>query len=436
MEWWVVLLILFGALAVLLILGFPVAFGFLLLNVVGVLWFWGGEAGLHQLILSLDSALTTFTLVPIVLFVFMGEVMFQSGVGVKAMDVIDKWLGRLPGRLALVAVAAGTLFSALSGSCMASTAMLGSVLIPQLEKRGYSKTMSMGPLMGSGGIAMLIPPSALAVFLASIGEISVAGILMAGILPGLILACCYIIYIIVRCKVQPSLAPSYHVSAVSFGEKVRLAVRYVLPLMLVVFLVIGTIILGIATPSEAAALGALGSFFLAALYRGLNREMIKKTFSGTLKVSIMLLMIIAGSTAFSQILSFSGASRGLVEVVSQLKVSPLTVLIGMQAVILFLGCFMEPGSIVMISIPMFMLIVRALRINPLWFGGLTLINLQLGFMTPPFGLLLFTMKGVAPTDTTMADVYRAAIPFLLIGVLMMALIVLFPQIVLWLPSLR
>jgi tripartite ATP-independent transporter DctM subunit len=283
---------------------------------------------------------------------------------------------------------------------------------------------------------MLIPPSALAVFLASIGEISVAGILMAGILPGLILACFYVIYIIVRCKLQPSLAPSYDVSTVSFGEKVRLAVRYVLPLMLVVFLVIGTIILGIATPSEAAALGALGSFFLAALYKGLNREMIKKTFSGTLKVSVMLLMIIAGSTAFSQILSFSGASRGLVEMVSHLEVSPLTVLIGMQAVILFLGCFMEPGSIIMVSIPMFMLIVRALRINPLWFGGLTLINLQLGFMTPPFGLLLFTMKGVAPTDTTMADVYRAAIPFLLIGLLMMALIVLFPQIVLWLPSLR
>jgi tripartite ATP-independent transporter DctM subunit len=436
MEWWLVLLIFFSALGMLLILGFPVAFAFLLLNVLGVVWFWGGEAGLHQLILSLDSALTTFTLVPIVLFVFMGEVMFQSGVGVKAMDVIDKWLGRLPGRLALVAVAAGTLFSALSGSCMASTAMLGSVLTPQLEERGYSKSMSMGPLMGSGGIAMLIPPSALAVFLASIGEISVAGILMAGIVPGLLLACLYVIYIVVRCKLQPSIAPSYNVSPAPFVEKVWLAVRYVLPLMLVVFLVIGTIILGIATPSEAAALGALGSFFLAALYKGVNRKMMKKTFLGTLRVSIMLLMIIAGSTAFSQILSFSGASRGLVEVVSHLKVSPMTILIGMQMVILFLGCFMEPGSIIMITVPMFMLIVRALHLNPLWFGGLALINLQLGFMTPPFGLLLFTMKGVAPADTTMADVYRAGIPFLMIGLLMMVLIILFPGIVLWLPSLR
>ena len=436
MEWWAILLILFSGLGLLLILGFPVAFGFLLLNVVGVFWFWGGEIGLQQLILSIDSALTTFTLVPIVLFVFMGEVMFQSGIGTKAIDVVDKWLGRLPGRLALVAVGAGTLFSALSGSCMATTAMLGSVLTPQLEKRGYKKSMSMGPLMGSGGIAMLIPPSALAVFLASVGEISVAGILMAGIFPGLILACFYTIYIILRCILQPSIAPSYDVSPIPLSQKVKLSLRYVMPLMFVVFLVIGTIMLGIATPSEAAALGALGSFILAAFYKGVNREMIKRTFLGTIKISVMLLMIIAGSTAFSQILSFSGASRGLVELVSGLKVSPVMILVGMQAVILFLGCFMEPGSIIMVTIPMFMLIVRTLGLNPLWFGALTLINLQLGFMTPPFGMLLFTMKGVAPPDTTIADVYRASVPFLLIGLLLMVLIFIFPEIVLWLPRLR
>lgn len=283
---------------------------------------------------------------------------------------------------------------------------------------------------------MLIPPSALAVFLASVGEISVAGILMAGIFPGLILACFYTIYIILRCILQPSIAPSYDVSPIPLSQKVKLSLRYVMPLMFVVFLVIGTIMLGIATPSEAAALGALGSFILAAFYKGVNREMIKRTFLGTIKISVMLLMIIAGSTAFSQILSFSGASRGLVELVSGLEVSPVMILVGMQAVILFLGCFMEPGSIIMVTIPMFMLIVRNLGLNPLWFGALTLINLQLGFMTPPFGMLLFTMKGVAPPDTTIADVYRAAVPFLLIGLLLMVLIFIFPEIVLWLPRLR
>jgi tripartite ATP-independent transporter DctM subunit len=366
----------------------------------------------------------------------MGEVLFQSGMGIKAIEVIDNWLGRLPGRLALVAVAAGTLFSALSGSAMATTAMLGSVLTPKLEERGYKKSMSLGPLMGSGGIAILIPPSALAVFLASIGEFSVAGILMGGIIPGLLLAFFYTIYIVIRCKLQPSIAPSYEVPHIPFSLKVRLTLHYVVPLMLVVFSVIGTIILGIATPSEAAALGAFASFLLSAIYKGVNREMIKRTFLGTIRVSVMLLMIIAGSTAFGQILSFSGASRGLVDLVTGLNISPVKILILMQAIILFLGCFMEPGSIIMITIPIFMVIVRVLDINPLWFGGLSLVNLQLGFMTPPFGMLLFTMKGVAPRDTTMADIYGAATPFIIINLILMILILLFPSIVLWLPSVR
>ena len=434
MNWLAILLILFGSLVVLLLSGFPVAFGFLLLSVAGALWFWGPSAGLQQLILSLDSSLTTFTLLPIVLYVFMGDVMFQSGIGYKAMDVIDKWLGRIPGRLALISVIAGTLFSVLSGSCMASTAMLGSVLTPQMEERGYSKRMSMGPLMGSGGIAMLIPPSALAVFLASIGKFSVAGLLMAGIVPGLMLACFYAAYIIVACKRQPSLAPAYDVMPTPWSERVRLTVRYVLPLVIIVFLVIGTIILGIATPSEAAALGALGSLILAACYKRVNWEMLKKTFSSTVRVSVMLLMIIAGSTVFSQILSFSGASAGLVNLATSLQVSSLLILVGMQAIILLLGCFMEPGSIIMVTIPAMMPVVHTLGINPLWFGALALLNLQLGFMTPPFGMLLFTMKGVAPQDTTMGDIYSAAVPYLIIGLLEMALIIFFPTIVLWLPS--
>lgn len=178
---------------------------------------------------------------------------------------------------------------------------------------------------------------------------------------------------------------------------------------------------------------ALSSFILAVFYRGVNRAMIKKTLLGTTKVSIMLLMIIAGSTAFSQILSFSGASRGLVKVIIGMDVPPLAILVGMQVIILFLGCFMEPGSIIMITIPMFMPIVRALNIDPVWFGALSLINLQLGFMTPPFGMLLFTMKGVAPKDTTMTDIYRSVVPFTLIGLLVMVLMIILPQIALFLP---
>ena len=178
----------------------------------------------------------------------------------------------------------------------------------------------------------------------------------------------------------------------------------------------------------------MSSFVLAIFYKGVSMVMIKKTLLGTIKVSIMLLMIIAGSTAFSQILSFSGASRGLVKVVIGMDVPQMVILIGMQVIILFLGCFMEPGSIIMITIPMFMPIVRALNIDPVWFGALSLINLQLGFMTPPFGMLLFTMKGVAPENTTMTDIYRSVVPFILIGLLVMVLMIVFPQIALFLPG--
>lgn len=435
MVWWLILLILFASLMILLLTGLPVAFAFIFLNMVGVMWFWGGGVpGFKQLILSLEASLTTFTMVPLVLFVLMGEIMLQSGVGSKSMDVVDKWLGKLPGRLSVVSVGAGTLFSALSGSAMATTAMLGSVLVPQMEERGYKKQISMGPLMASGGIAMLIPPSALAVFLASVGEISVAAILMAGIVPGLILAAFYFLYIVIRCAIQRDLAPSYELARIPFSQKLLLAAKYILPLAIVIFLVIGTMLIGIATPSESAALGAFGSFVLALVYRGVNGQMLRKTLVGTMKVSVMLLMIIAGSTAFSQILSFSGASRGLVQTVTGLNASPLVILIGMQLIIFFLGCFMEPGSIIMITIPIFMPIVKALGIDPVWFGAISMVNLQLGFMTPPFGLLLFTMKGVAAKGTTMKDVYAAAVPFLVINVVMIALMILIPKISLWLPG--
>ncbi len=436
MVWWIILIILFVSLIIFLLTGFPVAFSFMLLNVIGVLWFWGGSAGFRQLVLGIDNSLTSFTLVPIVLFVLMGEIMMHSGIGLKCMDVLDKWMGRFPGRLALLSVAAGTLFSALSGSAMASTAMLGSVLTKKMEDKGYERKMAMGPLMASGGIAILIPPSALAVFLASVGQISVSRLLMAGVVPGLVLAVMYTIYIVLTCIFKPGTAPTYEVEKISLKIKFILLLKYVVPVFLIIFLVIGTMILGIATPSESAALGALGAFAVSLFYKdGVTRQMIKNTFKGTIKVSLMLLMIIAGANAFSQILSFSGASRGLVAFISQLEVPNIVIIIAMQLIIFLLGCFIEPGAIIMITVPIFMTIVKTIGANPVWFAAIALINLQVGFMTPPFGMLLFTMKGVAPKSATMGEIYQSAIPFILICVLLIVLLFVLPDIALILPGL-
>ena len=429
------LLVIFGSLIVLMATGMPVAFCFMLINVVGVFVFFGGTIGLEQLILSIFTSLATFILLPVLLFILMGELMFHTGIGLRVLDVLDKWLGHLPGRLSLLAVGAGTMLAALTGVSMASTSILGSVLVPEMEKRGYKKPMTIGPIMGSGGLAIMIPPSSLAVLLGAIGEISVGKILIAIIIPGLLMAAIFAAYIILRCKLQPDIAPPYKVPPIPLSEKLMDTVRYVLPLGLVVFLVIGVIMLGVATPSEAAASGSLGVVIVALVYRCLSWEAVKKSLVGTLRISGMLLLIVAGARAFSQILSYSGASQGLAELATSLPVAPVLVIIGTMVVVVILGCFMDVVAIMMITLPIFLPAIEALGFNPVWFAVIMLINIEMALLTPPFGISLFVMKGVAPPDTTMGDIYRAAFPFVVLDAVAMALIIAFPAIALWLPGL-
>jgi len=435
LEWQIALLLFFGSLIFLLALGMPVAFSFLLVNAVFMFLFWGGQAGLEQLIESLFVSVASFTLLPIPLFILMGEVMFRSDVAPKMMDSLDKWLGRLPGRLGLLAVGSGTLFATLSGASMASTAVLGSVLVPEMEKRGYKKPMSLGPILGSGGLAIMIPPSNLAVLLGAVGEISIGRILIAIIIPGLLMAALYATYIIMRCRLQPSIAPAYEVAHITFSERLISTVRYILPLGFIVFLVVGLIFMGVATPSEAAATGALGTFILAAFYRRLTWDVIKKSVSSTLQVTVMMFMIIAGATAFSHVIAYSGASQALVEFATGLPLTPTLIVAAMLTVSIFLGMFINLLAIIMLTIPLFIPIVMALGFDPVWFAVIFLLTLEMGATSPPFGLSLFIMKGVAPPDTTMGDIYRAALPFLGCDLVILVLLLLFPTISLWLPNL-
>ncbi len=435
MEWWAYLGFFFGGLGVLLLIGLPVAFAFMLVNLVGVYTFWGGAIGLKQLILSIDSSVSTFVLVPVPMFILMGSVMFHTGVAYKMIDVLDQWLGRIAGRLAVLAVGAGALFATLTGVAMGSVAMLGSTLAPDMERRGYSKSMSLGPILASGSLAILIPPSALAVILASLGRFSVGKLLMGIIVPGFLLACVYLAYIILRCRLQPDLAPAYAVEPTPLPHRIRDTVRYVLPPMSIVFLVIGTIFLGIATPTEAAAVGALLSFLVAMLYGKLDWAVTKKAVGSATSLSVMVLVILTGSAAFSQLLSFSGVTPGITKLAADLPVDPIVVLILMQLVVIMLGMFIEQTSIVMVTIPIFMPIVGAMGWDPIWFGAIMMLNLEMATISPPFGLSLFVMKGIASRGTTMMDVYRAALPFVALNLIVMALMIAFPAIVLWLPGL-
>jgi tripartite ATP-independent transporter DctM subunit len=427
-------LLLFGGLCVLMGLGLPVAFAFLALNILGALLFIG-EVGLAQLARNAVASITSFSLTPIPFFVLMGEVLFHTGVALKAIDAFALIIRRVPGRLAVIAIVAGTVFSAISGSTVATTALLGSLMLPAMLQRGYEPRMAMGPIMGIGGVDMLIPPSALTVLLGSLAGISISGLLIGGIVPGLILSVVFVGYIILSATIDPSLAPAEPMADGPTGlARWRPFVVHVLPLLLIFAIVIGAMSAGWATPTEAAALGAAATVAAAACYRSLSAAALMKALLGTVAVSGIILFIIVGATTFSQILSFSGATNGIVALVAGQQLSATTVVIGMMLILLFLGCFVDQVSMMLLTLPFFMPLVQRLGVDPIWFGVLYLICMQLGLLTPPFGLLLYTMKGVAPPSITMQQIYAAAMPYVGFGVAVLVLIFLYPQLATWLPA--
>jgi tripartite ATP-independent transporter DctM subunit len=435
-SWIEASVILFGGLVALMGLGLPVAFGFLAVNIVGAVIFLGGEQGLSQLARNAVQSVTSFSLTPIPFFVLMGEVLFHSGVALKAIDAFALLIRRVPGRLSVIAIVAGTVFSAISGSTIATTALLGSLLLPTMLERGYDKRLAMGPIIGIGGVDMLIPPSALAVLLGSLAGISISGLLIGGIVPGLILSALFVGYIVLRAALDPSLAPDEALDDTPRGlaRWMPFAV-HVLPLVLIFGLVVGAMTAGWATPTEAAALGAVGTILAVWLYRSLSLAGLMRALTGTVAVSGTILFIIVGATTFSQVLSFSGATNGIVSLVAAQNLPAEAVVLGMMAVLLFLGCFVDQVSMMLITLPFFMPLVQKLGIDPVWFGVLFLICMQLGLLTPPFGLLLFTMKGVAPPSVSMNDVFLAALPYVGFGLAALALVFLWPALATHLPRL-
>ncbi|HLS51244.1 MAG TPA: TRAP transporter large permease subunit, partial [Burkholderiaceae bacterium] len=410
MDWTTALLLLTGSLVVLLALGLPVALTFFGVNILGAIVFMHGEIGLNQMTRNVVTAITNYNLAPIPLFILMGEILLHSGVAIKAIDAIDRLISRVPGRMAVVSVTAGTVFSALSGSSIANTAMLGRSLMPMMLDRGYHPTLSMGPIMAAGAIAMLIPPSALAVLVGSLAGMSISRLLLAGITPALIMSAFFVAYIVIRAKRRPQDAPPDEHIQRSLKERWMPFVIYVLPLSGILFVVVGSLVLGWATPTESAGLGVIASFIATICYRCLNWEVLKKTLAETSKTSTMILFIIMASTTFSQILSFSGATNGIVSVVSAVGAEPLWILVMMGLVLLVLGSFVDQASMVMITVPIFIPIAKAVGIDPLWLGVIYLITMEMSFLTPPFGLLLFVMKGIAPPSIRISTVYRAAAP--------------------------
>lgn len=435
MEWYEALILLLGSIVGLMALGMPVALAFLAANIVGAWVFMGGERGIAALLNNGLGSLTSFALVPIPLFLLMGEIFFHTGLGARMFNAIDRLMGKLPGRLSYVTVLGGTGFSTLSGSSMGSTALLGSLMVPEMSRRGYKKHMSIGPILGTGGLAIIIPPSALAVLLATLARIDVGALLIAGIVPGLILASFYIVTIWMQTRLDPDAAPAYEVEPMVLSRKLVLMARDIIPMLSVMVVIVAMMVGGIVTPSEAAAFGALGVLILAVIFRCLTWDAVKKSVVGALKVTLMAYLIVFGSATFSQLLAFSGASRGLITWATGFELAPIAMLCVMFAVLLLLGMFMEQISMMLLTVPIFFPLAQSLGFDLIWFGLIMLLALEISFTTPPFGLLLFVMKGVAPPGTTMREIYMSAFPFMGCSLLLVVLLVIFPQLALWLPGL-
>ncbi len=434
MAWYEAALLMVGGLLFLMFFGMPVAIAFLAINIVGVYIFMGGMIGIDQLVANATTAVTSFALVPVPLFLIMGELLFHTGLAIRVFDALDKCFGGIKGRLSYLTVGGGTIFATLSGSSMANTAMLGTTLMPDMIKRGYKPHMIMGPILATGGLAMIIPPSSLAVLLGSLARIDVGALLIAGLIPGLILALMFAATIRLQIAADPEAAPGYAAERASFSEIVRALVVDVLPMGIVVFAVVGLILLGWATPTESAAFGAFSVVALAAFYGKLSWDAVVRSMKGTLTVSAMMLMIIVGSTTFSQILAFSGASSGLIAFATGFELNAYLILLAMFLVLIILGMFMDQLSIMMLTLPIFMPLVGLYNFDPIWFGVIMLLALELSLVTPPFGLLLFVMVGVSPQGTRIGHVARAAIPYIACTLLLVLILTLFPQLALWLPG--
>ena len=478
MEWYWAFILLLGTVCTAMFLGLPVAFAFFAANVLGTFLFINGDIGLVFMPAEFHNAIK-FTLAPIPLFLLMGEILLQTGVAFKAIGAIDRMISRVPGRLSVVSIVGGTIFSSLSGSTIANTAILGSVLLPDMMKRGYQPAIAMGPIMAVGGIAMLIPPSALAVLLASLAEQSVALLLIAGIVPGILMAVLFFAYVVGRCMINPELAPAYTPDTSAFDEPVTVALNlagrtrwswtyagryrqvvnrvlpfllYILPLMIIFVVVVGSIFFKIAAPTEAAALGciaALAACYFFRLFRStvtvtgidgadFTWRAVAKSLMETAKINVMILFIIAGSLVFSQALSNSGATDGLLQAVTAMNLTPLIVVIIMMAVLLFLGAFMDQVSMLLLTLPFFLLGAQSLQavfnIDVIWLMVLMLITMEISLLTPPFGLLLYVMKGVAPFSVTLGQVVMSAMPFILIELAVLILLIAVPEVATWLPS--
>ncbi|MEO3414281.1 TRAP transporter large permease [Roseovarius sp. CAU 1744] len=440
MIWYETLLLVVGALLFIMATGIPLFAAFLVVN-VGFALILYGQKSLGLFANSIFSTTTSDSLIAIPLFILMGEILFRSGSIEILFRSVDLLIGRVRGRMYFVVTALSVVFGALSGSAVAVAAMLGRSVFPKLVEQGYSKSLSTSLILGGASLAPIIPPSVLVIVLgALVRDVSIAGLLVAGLLPGLLLSVMMLIYVFGSMYFRSEVvdAPSRDANEVKGLGDVAMSLVQLLPFSIVIFSVMGFILLGVATPSESAATGVVGAMLVAVIYRKFNLTMMRTAIVEAAKLATTILIIVACSKLFGQLLSASGATRGLIEYVVELDASYWTMFLILMLVPLILCMFLDQIAFMLLAVPLYEPIVQLFEYDPIWFWMLFLINLTVGSITPPFGYTLFSLKSATSAapgiSMSVVEVFRSAVPVVLVFICGMAVMSVWPEIIKLVPE--
>jgi tripartite ATP-independent transporter DctM subunit len=428
-------LLMFPVLLVLIFVGFPVAFSLMATTLIfGVVTF--GDGLVHLLIDKVEEVASNFVLAAVPLFVFMGSMLERSGIADRLFGAIHLWTKRLPGGLALGTIVMSIFFAASTGVIGAAEAVIGLLAIPPMLKHRYNKALISGTICAGGSLGTIIPPSVVAVVLGPLANVSIGDLFVGMVFPGLLLAAGYLIYIVVICILRPDYGPRSEPSPddPGFGEKVRITLYALLPPMVMIFAVLGSLIMGWAAPTEAAALGAISSIGLTVFYGRFNMKIFNTALMSTLRITSMIMLILLAGNMFTGVFAGTGGMTVVENLISALGLGPWALLFLVLFLTLIAGFFLEWASVTLIFVPIFAPLLAAAGFDLVWFCILFMLMLQTGYLTPPMAPAIFYLRGVSPPEITLPDMYRGVIPFILIQLAVAGVVMIFPQLVLWLPS--
>lgn len=429
-------MVLLGVLVASIILGIPVAYVLLGVPLIfGFIFF--GDKVFPMYVSMVYSMLRSYALVTVPLFIFMGAILERSGVAENLYRTLFYILGGVRGGLSIITLIVGTVFGACTGIVGGSVVVIGLLALPSMLKYGYHKELACGPILCAGGLGLLIPPSLVMILYGATAGLNIATLFIGGVGPGVLLAALFIIYVIIRVRFKPGMAPVISAeerAGVTGLQLTRMAVTSVLPPIFLIFAVMGTLFMGVAGPSEAGAMGAIGGLIVVVISRRMSRKVLTEALMSTLKITSFVLFLVMGGKTFQGIFMRLGGGDLVTDTLLGLPFEAFGIMIASLVIVWFCGCFMDYIALIFILTPILHPLMVSVGVNPIYFGCLFATALQIGNMTPPFAYSVFYLKGIAPPEVSIGDLYRSAVPFVILQTVGVAILVFAPQIILWLPS--